>query len=263
MYEAIIIGAGYAGLTAAQILEKKYSKILILEGYNQPGGQILFYPAKKIIYNLSDFPNISGPNLIQKLLLNLSSTQISYNERVIKICKFQNEYIIYTANKSEYKTKLLILATGYGQLEKYTLATKYLNLHYQIQEDWSNLSIAVLGGGDSAFEQALFLSCANKVTLIHRRPKFKASQELIDKANFPLLTVAEIEKYFNIKNNKIYKITIENIDIYIDQVLCCYGFKLTNTLDMSVTNFIIGDAYQRMPFNELKSHIINVINVLY
>ncbi len=256
--DVLIIGAGYAGLTAAFILEQAGLKVLILEGYNKAGGQILFYPSNKTIYNLTEFPNISGPELIKKLLFRLKTTKIIYNVTVISIQKIQH-YIIKTEN-SEYIVPLVIFATGYGALKKKQLALECSNVFYEPNELWQNYSIIIFGGGNTAFEQALDLSNKNNVTLIHRRSEFTANKSLIATASFPILIYPNPGQFLQINNNLVAKFSAKNLEINLDYVLCCYGFDTCNTLKINSEFYKIGDAYQRVPFDEINLHIRKTIN---
>lgn len=258
MLDALIVGAGYAGLTAAFILEQAGLKVLILEGYNKAGGQILFYPSSKIIYNLTEFSNISGPELIKRLLFRLKTTKIIYNTTVISIQKAQH-YIIRTED-SEYIVPLVIFATGYGTLQKKQLGLKCTNIYYELNELWQNHSIIVLGGGNTAFEQALYLSNKNNIVLIHRRSEFTANKSLIAKSSFPILIYSNPSQFLQVNNNLVTKFYDKNLEIKLNYVLCCYGFNTSNALQIESDFYKIGDAYQRVPFDEIDTHIKNTIN---
>lgn len=213
MYDIIIIGAGPAGLTAAIYALRANKKVLILEA-KMVGGQIL---KTNKIENYPGIESISGFDLANNMynqVIKLGGI-IKY-ELVKKITK-DKEAI---TDNNTYKGKTIILATG-KENRKLNLPNeeKYIGsgLSYCATCDgnfFKNKIVALVGGGNSALEDALYLSnICEKVYLIHRKDKFSAEDKY----------VKEVEKNSKIEiiyNSNIISINgenrIENIEIEVD-----------------------------------------------
>ena len=186
MYDIIIIGAGPAGLTAAIYASRALKKTLVLEAVAY-GGQIINtldienYPAEE---------HISGFDFATKLYnqaINLGS-EIKF-EKATNIID-NDDFKEVTTTKSSYKTKTIIIATG-ADNRKLGIENedKYIGkgISYCATCDGSfyrKKDVAIVGGGNTAVEDAIYLSdIVNKVYLIHRRDKFRASEKSIELLN--------------------------------------------------------------------------------
>ena len=183
MYDIIIIGAGTAGLTAAIYAGRASKKVLVLEAKSY-GGQIVDtidvenYPAE---------PHISGFDFANKIYNQAKE----FGAEVVfeKVVDFNNytEYKEVITNKNVYKGKTLILATG-SDNRKLGIDREddFLGkgISYCATCDgafYKDKVVAVVGGGNTALEDALYLSnIAKKVLLIHRREEFRGEQKLVD-----------------------------------------------------------------------------------
>ena len=180
MYDIIVIGAGPAGLTAALYALRANKKVLIFEK-NTYGGQII---NAGVIENYPGIKDITGFDFATNLYEQVTSLGGEVkNEEVIRIDKDKN---VFTKN-SEYKAKSIIIATG--------VQRRKLNLPNEERLVGSGVSycaicdggfykdkiVAVNGGGNTAIEDALYLSgVARKVYLIHRRENFRAEEKYLD-----------------------------------------------------------------------------------
>jgi thioredoxin reductase (NADPH) len=196
MYDVIIIGAGPAGLSAGLYASRMGLNTLILEKLN-PGGLITQSS------EIENYPGVcekkTGLELMQcwpEQTKKFGAKIIS--EEVISIEKKEN-FVIKTA-KNEYITKAVIIATGAtpkkagfeGEEEYIGKGVSYCAVCDGFF--YKNMTVAVVGGGDSALEEALYLSkIAKKVYLIHRRDKFKAAPNTIKK----VLQTENIEILYN------------------------------------------------------------------
>jgi len=186
MQNVTIIGSGCAGLTAAIYAARADLKPLVLEGH-EPGGQLSLTTH---VENFPGFPEgIMGPELIENMrkqamrfgaeLKAGTVTEVDVRERPFKV----------VAGKDVYETRALIVAAG--------ASARLLGLKGEKELIGRGLStcatcdgyffrtkpIAVVGGGDSAMEEATFLSKhASRVYVIHRREEFRASKIMIDRA---------------------------------------------------------------------------------
>ena len=214
MYDIIIIGAGPAGLTSAIYAKRASKKVLVLEARSY-GGQIINTPK---IENYPVAPHISGFDFATNLYNQVKDLDVEINlERVEKINN-NDEYKEVITNKNTYQGVSVIIATG-TQNRKMGLGEDKLvgkGVSYCATCDgafYKDKVVAVVGGGNTAVEDAIYLSnVARKVYLIHRRDEFRAEQglvnELLTKENVEIIYNSEINKIN--ANEKIESITILN-----------------------------------------------------
>ena len=226
-FDCIIIGAGIAGLTAAIYLKRAGKNVVIIEK-SMPGGQIL---KTNSIKNYPGFLEIDGFGLIRRVLDQTDNLNIKIiKEEVLEI----NNLEVKT-NKNTYQTKNIILATGrkpriLGLENEEELIGKGISFCASCDGNlYKNENVAVVGGGNTSFEDAIYLSniCKN-VTLIHRNNNYRAEEYLIEelkqKANVTFAPNEKVEK-LNTKdgflesietNNNTYK--IKGLFVAIGQV---------------------------------------------
>ena len=190
MYDIIIIGAGPAGLTAAIYARRASKTVLVLEAKTY-GGQII---TTNKIDNYPAEPGISGPEFAKKLYDQVIELGVEVVfEKALDIHNLEDKKEVVTANKV-YEAKAIIIATGVdnrkiGLENEEKLTGK--GVSYCATCDgafFRNQDVAVVGGGNTALQDALYLSnICNKVYLIHRRDEFRADentvQELKQKEN--------------------------------------------------------------------------------
>ncbi len=194
MYDIIIVGAGPAGLTAALYATRARKKVLVLEALSY-GGQII---NTLEIDNYPVAPHISGFDFAEKLYNQVLELGVDFKfEKVIEI-KNNNNYKEVVTKENTYQGKTLILATG-SENRKLGLEKEQdfvgCGVSYCATCDgafYKNKEVAVVGGGNTAIEDALYLSdIASRVYLIHRRDQFRADnvsiQKLKDKKNVEIL----------------------------------------------------------------------------
>ncbi len=186
MHNVVIIGSGCAGLTAAIYAARANLKPLVLEG-REPGGQLSLTTH---VENFPGFPEgILGPELIENMRKQAQKFGTEFKSGVVSEVDLSERPFKITAGKDVYEARALIVAAG--------ASARLLGLKGEKELIGRGLStcatcdgyffrgkdIAVIGGGDSAMEEANFLSrYASKVHLIHRREEFRASKIMIDRA---------------------------------------------------------------------------------
>lgn len=182
IYDVIVIGGGPAGITSAIYASRAGLSVLLLER-GVIGGQVALTVEVK---NYPGFADISGIELSQKMHESLLANKIeTIYEEVVKIENGDDIKVVKTFQNS-YSAKAIILALG-AKPRKLGLENEkdYLGkgLSYCAVCDgafFKNKIVAVVGGGNSAFEDAMYLSnIAKKVYLIHRREEFNAQETLI------------------------------------------------------------------------------------
>lgn len=262
MHDLIIIGAGPAGLTAGLYAARYRLKTLILEKLN-PGGQILLSPS---IENFPGFPGgISTQELTDRFKKQIDElgAKIGMEEVSGISVNPQLKTSAYNVNTKDnsYPARAVIIATGAQPkrlgVEGETRLTGR-GVSYCGTCDgplFRNKEIVVIGGGDRAFEEALFLAgYAKKVTLIHRRQAFRASKILEEKArdnpkiNFLLESVVEEIS----GKDKVEAVKVKNVKTGAENLLHCQGVFvfvginpntpfLSNFLSRDEQGFIITD----------------------
>ena len=247
MYDIIIIGAGPAGLTAAIYARRASKKVLVLEAKTY-GGQIIN------TLDIENYPveaHISGFDFATKLYNQVKDlgAEIVFEKAVDIIDLKEEKEVITTKNK--YKAKTLILATG-SENRKLGLSNEDdligKGLSYCATCDgafYKNKNVAVVGGGNTAIEDALYLTdIASTVYLIHRRDTFRAEEATIkklkEKNNIRFIYNSNVTKLNS--NEKLESIEVTNKD----------GEKETIEVDGLFV------AVGRIPENQNFSKIINL-----
>ena len=204
-YDIVVVGAGTAGLTAAIYALRAGKTVLVTEGESF-GGQITSSPR---VENYPAIKRISGNEFADALVTQVLDLGADVElEKVISVEDGNNKKVVTEDN--EYECKAVIIATG----------AKHRHLGIEREEElegsgisycavcdgafYKNQNVAVVGGGDSALQSAIFLSAyCKKVTLIHRRDEFRAEKALIDKAN-------KTDNIVTILNSQIKELEGEN-----------------------------------------------------
>ncbi len=183
-YDSIIIGMGVAGISAAIYAKRAGNNVLMIEKM-RPGGIL------NIIDNIENYPgfkSISGPDLSYQLFEQVTSLEIPYKiEEVIDISLEGNLKIVKT-NKATYKASNILIATGrspilLGLPNEEKLVGKGISTCALCDGSlYQGKEVAVVGGGNSALQEALYLSkIVKKVYLIHRREEFRGEENLVEK----------------------------------------------------------------------------------
>ncbi|MGX5609234.1 thioredoxin-disulfide reductase [Bacillus cereus] len=196
IYDVIIIGAGPAGLTAAIYAARANLKTLMIER-GVPGGQMV---NTEEIENFPGFESILGPELSTKMFSHSQKFGAEYTYGDVRGISIDGDYKIVETSKQNYKTKTIIIATGTEHKKLGVPGEKELSgrgVSYCAVCDgafFKERELVVIGGGDSAVEEALYLTrFASKVTVIHRRDQFRAQPILQER----LLNNPKVEIIWN------------------------------------------------------------------
>lgn len=185
MYDVIIVGSGPAGLTAAIYGQRAKLKVLMVERQPMSGGQIL---NTYEVDNYPGLPGINGFELGSKFRAHADALGIEVVDGDVTEVDFSGKVKKAVINGKEYESKTVIMATG----------AKYRKLGVPGEDEFTGMGVsycatcdgaffrgkevAVVGGGDVALEDALFLARASsRVYLIHRRDEFRGAKVLQDR----------------------------------------------------------------------------------
>jgi thioredoxin reductase (NADPH) len=186
MHNVVIIGSGCAGLTAAIYAARASLSPLVLDGH-EPGGQLSLTTH---VENFPGFPDgIMGPELIENMRKQAQKFGTEFKAGVITEVDLTERPFKIIAGKDTYEAQALIVAAG-ASSRLLGLANERELIGHGVSTCatcdgyfFRGKPIAVVGGGDSAMEEANFLSrYASRVYLIHRRSEFRASKIMIDRA---------------------------------------------------------------------------------
>jgi thioredoxin reductase (NADPH) len=185
MHNVVIIGSGCAGLTAAIYAARANLKPLVIDGH-EPGGQLSLTTH---VENFPGFPDgIMGPELIENMRKQAAKFGAEFKSGVISEVDVTVRPFKITAGKETYEAQSLIVAAG-ASAKLLGLPNERALIGHGVSTCatcdgyfFRGRAIAVVGGGDSAMEEANFLSrYASRVYLIHRRKEFRASKIMIDR----------------------------------------------------------------------------------
>lgn len=230
-FDCIVIGAGIAGVTASIYLKRAGLKILLLEK-KAIGGQII---NTSEIENYPTIENIDGTSFSLQLQNQIKKLEIPIEYKEVLDIQINGDLKIVKTKDNEYITKNIIIATGRIP-RKLNLDNedKLLGrgISYCATCDgyfYKNKKVAIVGGGNSALEAAIYLSkICNSVTVINRGEKLRADEELQNEVkllenvkilyNEEILSLGEkdgILNYLTLKNNEI---SIDGLFVYIGLV---------------------------------------------
>ncbi len=213
----IIIGSGPAGLTSAIYSARAMLKPLMIEG-EQPGGQLM------ITSDVENYPGfaegVTGPELMEIMrkqaerfgtrFITKNVTKVDFSKRPFKVW----------IGKDEYLAEAVIVSTG--------ASAKWLGLEQEQKFSgrgvsacatcdgafFKNVDVAVVGGGDTAMEEALFMTrFATKVYVVHRRDTFRASKIMVDRVKaHPKIQIIWDSEVVDIKGEQaVNTITLNNL----------------------------------------------------
>ena len=254
LYDVIIIGSGPAGYTAAIYAARANLSVLMLQGY-QVGGQLM------LTSDVENYPGfeegIVGPSMMEKFEAQARrfGTEL-IPEDVISV-DFHNRPFIVTTDSGEYQARAVIISTG--------ASAKWLGLPSEQRLQgrgvsacatcdgffFKNKDVAVIGGGDTAMEEATFLTrYANHVTVIHRRDTLRASKIMQDRAfkNPKISFIWDTEITEVLGENEVTGLRLHNVKTDEESTLPVQGFFL---------------AIGHQPNTELFKGILDMDNIGY
>jgi thioredoxin reductase (NADPH) len=231
--DTVILGSGCAGLTAAIYAARANLKPLVLEGH-EPGGQLSI---TTLVENFPGWPEgIQGPGLIENMRKQAEKFGAEYQAAVVSRVDLSTRPFTLRAGREEICTRTLIIASG-ASARWLGLPSEQALIGHGVSSCatcdgffFSGQEIAVIGGGDSAMEEALFLTrFARKVTVIHRREHFRASKLMLERAR---------------KHPKIHFLTNTVVDeVYDAEKQAVTGLKLRDVKTGQTSLYPVGAMF--------------------
>ena len=217
--DTVIIGAGCAGLTAAIYAGRANLKPLVLQGH-EPGGQLSL---TTLVENFPGFPEgIQGPELIENMKKQAARFGAEFQTGHLGHADLRQRPFVLDLGNEKLRTRTLIVASG--------ASARWLGLPHEqalIGHGVSSCAtcdgffftgkeVAVVGGGDSAMEEALFLTrFATRVSVIHRREQFRASKIMLERARqnqrIRFLTDTVVEDVYDVNQQEVTGLKLRNV----------------------------------------------------
>jgi thioredoxin reductase (NADPH) len=219
--DTVILGSGCAGLTAAIYAARANLKPLVLEGH-EPGGQLSI---TTLVENFPGWPEgVQGPDLIE----NMKQQAVRFGAELkmahlVSADLSKHPYVLDLGpGKEPIRTRTLIIASG-ASARWLGLPSEQALIGHGVSSCAtcdgffaSGKEIAVIGGGDSAMEEALFLTrFATKVTLINRSDRFRASRIMMERAmahpSIEFLSSTVVEEVLGVEEKEVRGLKLHNI----------------------------------------------------
>src|SRR6266571_480958 len=215
----VILGTGCSGLTAAIYAARANLKPLVFEGH-EPGGQLSL---TTLVENFPGFPEgIQGPELIENMRKQAGRFGAQYQLGHVDRVDLSKRPFALQVGRETIHTQTLIIASG-ASARWLGLPSEQALIGHGVSSCatcdgffFRGLEIAVIGGGDSAMEEALFLTrFATKVTVLHRRESFRASKIMLERAvahpNIELRTNVIVEEVLGVEDNEVKGVRLRDV----------------------------------------------------
>jgi thioredoxin reductase (NADPH) len=234
IHDTVILGSGCAGLTAAIYTARAKLKPLVLEGH-EPGGQLSI---TTLVENFPGWPEgIQGPELIENMRKQASRFGAEFRLGHLATADLTKHPFSLNLGSETIHTRTLIIASG-ASARWLGLPSEQALIGHGVSSCatcdgffFSNQEIAVVGGGDSAMEEALFLTrFASKVTLVHRREHFRASKIMLERAiahpKIEFITNSAIKEVLGVEQKSVTGVRLMDTVTGMESVLNVTGVFL-------------------------------------
>jgi thioredoxin reductase (NADPH) len=229
--KVIIIGSGCAGLTAAIYAARADLKPLVLDGY-EPGGQLAL---TTMVENFPGFPDgILGPQLIENARKQAQRFGAEFRTGAVTSVDLSGPPFKIVAGKENFECEALIVAAG-ASARMLGIATEKPLLGFGVSTCatcdgyfFRDREILVVGGGDTAMEEATFLTkFAKRVTVVHRRNDFRATKIMLDRARanskITFKTPFVVDSIDDVDKKSVEMVTLRNTETKATETIAVEG----------------------------------------
>jgi len=220
VWNTVIIGSGCAGLTAALYAARANLKPLVLAGH-EPGGQLSL---TTLVENFPGFPEgIQGPELIENMRRQAARFGAEHHAGHVARADLGQRPFMLDLGSTQVRARTIIIASG-ASARWLGLPSEQALIGHGVSSCatcdgffFSGKEVAVIGGGDSAMEEALFLTrFATGVTIIHRRDQFRASKIMLDRARahekIKFLTNTVVEEVLDVGKKEVTALKLRDVN---------------------------------------------------
>jgi len=232
--DTVILGTGCAGLTAAIYAARANLKPLVIEGH-EPGGQLSI---TTLVENFPGWPEgIQGPQLIENMKQQAARFGAEFRMGHVVSADLAKRPLAVKVSGETIHTRTLIIATG-ASARWLGLPSEQALIGHGVSSCatcdgffFGGKEIAVVGGGDSAMEEALFLTrFATKVTLLHRRDQFRASHIMLERAmahpQIAFRTNTTVEEVLGVEQKEVTGVRLRDTVTHVESTLPVSGLFL-------------------------------------
>lgn len=265
--DVTIIGGGPCGLFASFYAGMRGMTVRIIDSLPDLGGQLTALYPEKYVYDMPGFPKI----LAKDLARDMAEQGTQFNPHLVlgetaeELVKDDAGYVLKTG-KGEYPTRTVVISAGAGAFSPTKVGVEReeefegKGLYYGVKDKsiFEGKELAIIGGGDSAFDWCLnLLPIAKKITLVHRRDQFRAHEDSVKQV---LESPVEKKLFYTVKqlhgNGHLQAITLENSqtketeELGVDAIIVNVGFKsslgpIKNWgLEIEKTQIIVDQRYE-------------------
>ena len=241
--DVTIIGGGPCGLFAAFYAGLRGMSVRIIDSLPELGGQLTALYPEKYVYDMPGFPKVLAKDLAKAMIEQGTQfhPKLVLENTAQDLIPCGDHYIINTDKGLELPTKTIIISAGPGAFQPTKIGAlreeEFIGkgVHYGVRDRsvFTNKRLAIVGGGDSAFDWAMGLEdIADSITLIHRRDVFKAHEDSIEKVK---ASSVEMKLFYTVKElhgeERLNGLTLENTQTKeteffdCDEVCVNIGFK--------------------------------------
>lgn len=219
IHDTVILGSGCAGLTAAIYAARANLKPIVLEGH-EPGGQLSI---TTLVENFPGWPEgVQGPQLIENMKQQAARFGTTFRMAHLVSVDLSKRPFALNLGKEVLRTRTLVIASG-ASARWLGLPSEQALIGHGVSSCatcdgffFGGKEIAVIGGGDSAMEEAIFLTrFASKVTLIHRREHFRASKIMLDRTlaheKIRILTNTAVDEVLGVEQKEVTGLKLRNV----------------------------------------------------
>jgi thioredoxin reductase (NADPH) len=232
--DTVILGSGCSGLTAAIYTARANLKPLVLEGH-EPGGQLSI---TTLVENFPGWPEgIQGPELIENMKKQATRFGAEFRMARLVSADLSERPFVLDLGSETVRTRTLIIASG-ASARWLGLPSEQALIGHGVSSCatcdgffFSGKEIAVIGGGDSAMEEALFLTrFATKVYILHRSENYRASHIMLERARahqkIEFVSNVVVEEVLGVENKEVHGLNLKNLKTGKASTLNVHGMFL-------------------------------------